>query len=235
MLRLGTLLASGLAVLTLVTVGATEYQGADDGTMEVFEVEETNGATARGQVLWNAERDAFLKAINDARQAVNLDPLVWSEDLSRFSLRWIKESHDNKYWPTVLAGNIPTLEHRPRAPGKFQQKYGENAYMSWCTPADATATSASDAVPDWLNEKAAFDKLNAQNSYKTGDEYDQNGNPLKDENGKPIRVGHYTQIVWRDTKKVGAAIWTAKFNNRKIVIVFANFDPPGNRTGQKPY
>ncbi len=225
MLRFGTLLASALAVLTLVTTGATEYQGANDGTMEVFEVEETNGATARGQVLWNAERDAFLKAINDARQAVNLDPLVWSEDLSRFSLRWIKESHDNKYWPTVLAGNIPTPDHRPRE-GKFQQKYGENWYMSWCSPADGTATSASDAVSDWLKEKAAFDKLNANNSYKTGDENNADGDP---------RVGHYTQIVWKDTKKVGAAIWTAKFNNRKIVIVFANFDPAGNSTGQKPY
>jgi hypothetical protein len=70
LMRFGTLLATGLAVLTLVTAGATEYQATNDGTLEAFEARGTNGEWARGQFLWDAEKDAFLKAINFA----NFDP-----------------------------------------------------------------------------------------------------------------------------------------------------------------
>jgi len=43
--------------------------------------------------------------------------------------------------------------------------------------------------------------------------------------------GHYTQIVWRDTKRVGCA---ASRSGRTEVWV-CNYDPPGNYTGKRPY
>jgi pathogenesis-related protein 1 len=45
-------------------------------------------------------------------------------------------------------------------------------------------------------------------------------------------VGHYTQLVWRNTKKVGMGI--AKSSDGVIFIV-ANYYPAGNYIGQKPY
>ena len=43
--------------------------------------------------------------------------------------------------------------------------------------------------------------------------------------------GHYTQIVWRDTQKLGCAV--ARDNRREIWV--CNYDPPGNWVGHRPY
>jgi pathogenesis-related protein 1 len=43
--------------------------------------------------------------------------------------------------------------------------------------------------------------------------------------------GHYTQIIWRDTKLVGCA---AARSGRTEVWV-CNYDPPGNYIGKRPY
>jgi hypothetical protein len=43
--------------------------------------------------------------------------------------------------------------------------------------------------------------------------------------------GHFTQIVWRDTKQVGCA---AAGNQRREVWV-CNYYPPGNVEGQRPF
>ena len=43
--------------------------------------------------------------------------------------------------------------------------------------------------------------------------------------------GHYTQLVWKRTSRVGCAV--AKENNREIWV--CDYDPPGNVLGQLPY
>jgi pathogenesis-related protein 1 len=43
--------------------------------------------------------------------------------------------------------------------------------------------------------------------------------------------GHYTQIVWRDTREVGCA--TARGGRREVWV--CNYDPPGNWVGKRPY
>ncbi|KAL2502302.1 CAP superfamily protein [Forsythia ovata] len=45
--------------------------------------------------------------------------------------------------------------------------------------------------------------------------------------------GHYTQIVWRDTRKIGCA--RVICNGGKGVFMICNYDPPGNYIGEKPY
>ena len=43
--------------------------------------------------------------------------------------------------------------------------------------------------------------------------------------------GHYTQIVWRGTTKVGCAV--AATRDREVWV--CNYDPPGNWVGERPY
>jgi hypothetical protein len=43
--------------------------------------------------------------------------------------------------------------------------------------------------------------------------------------------GHYTQIVWRNTKSVGCAVARGK----GVEVWVCNYDPPGNYAGQRPY
>ena len=45
------------------------------------------------------------------------------------------------------------------------------------------------------------------------------------------QCGHYTQIVWRNTKSVGCAV--ARGAKREIWV--CNYDPPGNYVGRRPY
>ena len=43
--------------------------------------------------------------------------------------------------------------------------------------------------------------------------------------------GHYTQIVWSDTKEVGCAV--ARGEDREVWV--CEYDPPGNWVGRQPY
>jgi pathogenesis-related protein 1 len=43
--------------------------------------------------------------------------------------------------------------------------------------------------------------------------------------------GHYTQIVWRDTKEVGCAV--ARGVGREVWV--CDYDPPGNWVGKRPH
>lgn len=43
--------------------------------------------------------------------------------------------------------------------------------------------------------------------------------------------GHYTQLVWRDTREVGCAV--ASDARREVWV--CNYNPPGNWVGQRPY
>jgi pathogenesis-related protein 1 len=43
--------------------------------------------------------------------------------------------------------------------------------------------------------------------------------------------GHYTQLVWNDTREVGCAV--ASEPGREVWV--CNYDPPGNWVGERPY
>ncbi|XP_062079773.1 pathogenesis-related protein PR-1-like [Humulus lupulus] len=45
--------------------------------------------------------------------------------------------------------------------------------------------------------------------------------------------GHYTQIVWRQTKRIGCA--RVDCVGGKGVFMICNYDPPGNYYGERPY
>lgn len=86
--------------------------------------------------------------------------------------------------------------------------YGENlAWGSW-------DMSAKEAVLDiWVSEKKVYDAVS--NTCVGGAE-----------------CRHYTQVVWRDTARVGCA--RSKCANG-YTFVTCNYDPRGNYIGERPY
>ncbi|KAI4377672.1 hypothetical protein MLD38_015261 [Melastoma candidum] len=45
--------------------------------------------------------------------------------------------------------------------------------------------------------------------------------------------GHYTQIVWRSTARLGCAVATCSGNGGTFMV--CEYDPPGNYVGERPY
>jgi hypothetical protein len=98
------------------------------------------------------------------------------------------------------------MNHRPKS-GKWKQRYGENLFIG-----TAGRYGVADAVQAWASEKKYYrgQTLDPSSWYDSG---------------------HYTQIVWKNTKYIGCA----KTECGGKIIVVCNYDPPGNVLGQKPY
>ena len=108
-------------------------------------------------------------------------------------------------WAEHLASTRRRMEHRPHS-GKWKQEHGENLFMG-----TAGYYGVSDAVAAWEREKSAYrgEAIDMSNFYS---------------------YGHYTQLIWRNTRSIGCAKVECEGN----VIVVCNYDPPGNILGQRP-
>ncbi|GBG62725.1 hypothetical protein CBR_g31742 [Chara braunii] len=96
--------------------------------------------------------------------------------------------------------------------------YGENLYMAWSSgPIDITPT---EVVQSWGGERVDYD-------YET--------NTCRADR----QCGHYTQMVWRNTKEVGCAITSCTLvrdgETYNAQIAVCRYNPPGNYVGERPY
>ncbi|KAK1322771.1 hypothetical protein QJS10_CPA02g00040 [Acorus calamus] len=87
-------------------------------------------------------------------------------------------------------------------------RYGENLF--WGKGKEYWAT---DAVKSWVDEEK---------------DYSYNSNACA--SGKAC--GHYTQVVWRSSTRIGCA--RVKCNDGAVFIT-CNYSPPGNVNGRRPY
>lgn len=129
------------------------------------------------------------------------------EDVGVSPLRWSESlAIYAQQWADHLAATSCRMEHRPRS-GKWKQQHGENLLIG-----TVGYHGVADAVEAWENEKIYYhgQALNVSNWHASG---------------------HYTQVVWMNTKEIGCA----KSECGDRVIVVCNYDPPGNVMGQKPY
>lgn len=86
--------------------------------------------------------------------------------------------------------------------------YGENLWMG-----TEGAYTIADGVTLWLNEKKDY-------------------NPGSRINNSNIQsIGHYTQMVWYNTKYIGCG----KSSGCGNTFLVCNYDPMGNMIGEKPY
>lgn len=104
-------------------------------------------------------------------------------------------------WADNLKSKGCDMQHRS------PNKYGEN--LAW---ASGMALDPQKVVKMWYDEVNDYNY--AKNTCKPGK-----------------MCGHYTQVVWKNSTKVGCGM--AKCGSTEIWV--CNYNPPGNYVGQKPY
>ncbi len=109
-------------------------------------------------------------------------------------------------WANYLAAT-QTFDHAPNDPSDDQ---GENLWMG-----TKHAYTAEDMVAAWVNEKRWFKPNVFPNVSQTGNWKD---------------VGHYVQLVWHNTTRVGCAV--AEGGGDEYFV--CRYDPPGNWEGELP-
>lgn len=123
-------------------------------------------------------------------------------------LSWDPElAADARVWANELAAT-GRFEHSPDDPGKPLQ--GENLWAG--TP---HAFSPEAMVALWVAERSDYRPGIFPNNSRSGD---------------VERVGHYTQLIWRDSQRVGCANATGQ---REEFLV-CRYSEAGNVTGQRP-
>jgi Uncharacterized protein with SCP/PR1 domains len=85
-------------------------------------------------------------------------------------------------------------------------QYGENLFEI-----SGGSATPSRVVDSWASEASNYDRR--ANACRGG------------------ACGHYTQIVWRDTRTVGCAV--ARGHGREVWV--CEYEPHGNTVGEKPY
>ncbi|MCS6627790.1 CAP domain-containing protein [Roseibacterium beibuensis] len=122
-------------------------------------------------------------------------------------LRWADnlEAEARVWARELIASN--TFAHDPARHG-----HGENLWTGW----GGRAWTPEDMVGDWVAEKA---------------DYRHGVFPNVSRTGKWSDVGHYSQLVWRDTTHVGCAVETR--GDRSVLA--CRYAPPGNIDGRTAY
>ncbi len=112
-------------------------------------------------------------------------------------------------WSDRLAGHAQEWAHHLLQERQFYHRprpiFGENLFEI----AGGRALP-SDVVGDWASEASDY-------NYR--------------DNSCHGVCGHYTQLIWSDTREVGCAVARDAF--REVWV--CNYDPPGNWLGERPY
>jgi pathogenesis-related protein 1 len=154
-------------------------------------------------------------AHNAARRALGIEPalpdLTWSPELAVVA----------QDWSDTLAGNCGSIEHR------MPNMYGENIAQRGSTRL-VQAFSPEEAVDGWVSEDACWD----YGTIRGTESCDMDCATAVHSNG----CGHYTQVIWRNTKRVGCGYSTCDGGDGFTYEIWVcNYDPPGNYVGQTPY
>ena len=133
---------------------------------------------------------------------VPIPALVWDTDLAAVAQAYSEE----------LARSGCGLTHSSNG-------YGENLYWQ-----RGLSPNAADVVAGWHAEIACYDF----GTFMGSDACDMACTSAMNASG----CGHYTQVVWRATRRLGCGMATCSSGAE---IWTCNYDPPGNYLGREPY
>lgn len=149
----------------------------------------------------------LVPALYDLATQAAIDEMVdahnkWRAEVGVPPVRWDAQlAREAQEWADKLLC-LDVLKH-----SSHEERDGKGENLYWSSNPNVTPTAVVDA---WGNEKYDYDY---------------------DSNSCTSVCGHYTQVVWRETKKIGAAV--AKDGDD--VYWVCRYDPPGNVIGRRPY
>jgi len=148
---------------------------------------------------------AIVAAHNKWRSEAGVQALSHSPKLAKSAQAW--------------ANHLKQSQHCAMQHSNPKGSYGENLY--WTSPLiwsdgrkELRKVSPAEVIDSWGNEQADYN--HARNECRTG-----------------AICGHYTQIVWRDTSKVGCGMGTCRDSHEQIWV--CHYAPAGNIVGETPY
>jgi pathogenesis-related protein 1 len=151
------------------------------------------------------DTSSIVAAHNKWRDEVGVQALSHSPKLAKSAQAW--------------ANHLKQSRHCAMQHSKPQGRYGENLF--WASPLmwsdgrkELRKVSPTEVIDSWGSEKSDYDL--ASNACKAG-----------------AVCGHYTQIVWRDTLKVGCGMATCSNSHEQVWV--CHYSPAGNFVGEKPY
>lgn len=166
------------------------------------------GAVSLGVAAFVLQGNIGLRTNLDAR-------LLAAHNLERSSLGLPKLQWDDSLaasaeeWGEQLAA-IDDIEHSPDDPDDPDPE-GENLFLG-----TKNHFAPEEMVGMWIEEKKHFKPGIFPNNSRTGS--------LED-------VGHYTQLVWRDTGRVGCAV----SQGQEYDILVCRYRRAGNVEGERPF
>jgi hypothetical protein len=167
------------------------------------------GSTGHTNPLGQDDIDAFVAAHNQARSG----PLTPPPSPALPPVSWDATLADSAYnYATKCEGSSGLLSHNANRSTDYQALggsgyVGENIYAS---SGDGATPAAAMAL--WMSEASSFDYAS----------------------GNIGSAGHYTQVVWRDSVRIGCAIVDCPALTYHNTVI-CDYAPGGNITGQKPY
>jgi pathogenesis-related protein 1 len=152
-----------------------------------------------------AYAQALVNAHNRYRAEVGAPALVWDDRLAAYAQAWADR----------LAKRPGQLAHRSGKDAK--EGYGENLAYRWWSGTRPSNYTPEGIMAQWGEEKS----------------YYQPGKPYPNccRGGE---CGHYTQIIWAKTQRVGCGMVEYSHKGGKGEVWVCNYDPPGNWLNQSP-
>ncbi len=170
--------------------------------------------------------DTVLKVHNDARAAVGVPELKWSDSLAADAQSWANELvklNQGKYI------NQAQSQHSDPAARTGQAENIASGYEA-SSSGEVSPPSTASLVQDWVNEK----------QYWKGGTFGSPDSCQAPGQAPGRGCGHYTQMVWRTTTEVGCGTATLDGKTSRGLsghwaTLVCRYSPEGNWEGQKPY
>lgn len=150
--------------------------------------------------------DGMVAAHNEWRKKVGVGPVQWSADLAGAASEWARH----------LAGKLGcNMQH-----SRNEQREGTGENLYWASPVV------------WSNGRRETQKilpLNVVDSWGS-ESSDYNASNGTCRAGKVC--GHYTQVVWRNSREIGCGMASCGDHSQVWVC---RYRPAGNFVGQRPF